>query len=591
MLWNGAAITTTYVSAIQLTAAVSANLIASAGSASVTVSAGNLVSNALPFTIAPPPPVIRSIAPSSVTAGSPATTLTVNGTGFLTGAVVSLNGTALATTFVSGTQVTAIVPAILIAQPGSAQITLANPSGPASNAVALTIAVPTPTITSISPASVVAGTAAVALTVNGTGFSTGATVSFNSTALTTTFVSATQLTAAVPANLIVQPGSAQITAANTGGAPSNAVNLTITVPTPTITSISPSTVTAGGAAFTLTLTGTNFITGATVSFNSTALTTTFVSATQLTAAVPANLVAQPVTGQITSSNAGGTASNAVSLTVTAPVPTLTSISPATVTQGGPSFTLTVTGANFFSGATVLLGTAALTTTFVSSTQLTAAVAMSLIQQAGTVQVTVTNPGSAASGPLPLTINPVAIITSISPTSVNINTPFILTVNGTGFLTGASVVVTGTVLAATFVSSTQLMVSVPGTLLTQAGSVLVTVANPGAPPSNSMTLTVTAGSPACAFTSLSPNSANVGDPAFTLTVNGSGFVPGSSVQWNGAPLNTTFVSGTQLTAAVGAGLLNQPGTPSVTVANQIPGGPPVVSNALTFTINPVTPVIT
>ena len=296
-----------------MTAAVTASLSAQVGTANVVVLDGAIRSNPAVFTIAVQGPVITSISPASVAAGGPTLTLTVNGTGFVAGAVVSFNSTPLVTSFVSGTQVTAGVPASLIVLPGSVQITIANASGLASNAVTLTVTAPTPTITSISPASVAAGSAAFTLIVTGTNFLTGVPVSLGSTALTTTLVSATQLTAAVPANLLTQAGTAQITAANSGGASSNAVALTITPPTPTITSIAPSSVTAGGAAFTVTITGTNFLTGATASLGSTALTTTFVSATQLTAAVPANLIAQPGTPQITAANTGGTASNASSL--------------------------------------------------------------------------------------------------------------------------------------------------------------------------------------------------------------------------------------------------------------------------------------
>lgn len=586
VLWNNTALATTYVSSTQLTAAVSAGLIAQAGSVSITANVGNAVSNALTFTITAPAPVITSISPSSVTAGGGAFTLTANGTGFAAGAVVSLNSAALATTFVSTTQVIAAVPASAIAQPGTAQVTLANASGSASNAVPLTIALPVPTITSISPASVTAGGAAFTLTVNGTGFAAGATVSLNGTALTTTFVSATQLTASVPASAIAKAGPVAVTVANTGGAASNAVTLTITVPIPTITTISPVTVVAGSPAFTLSVFGSNFPNGAIVSLNTTPLITAFVSVTQLTASVPASLIAQPGTVQITVSNVGGAASNAVSLGITAPVPTLTSISPATVPLGGPAFTLTVNGSNFFSGATVYLGTSPLPTTVVSVTQLTTLVPASLVQQPATLQVTVTNTGTAPSNPLTLTVlSPTPTITSITPSSVTAGGPaFTLTINGTGFTAGVPVLISGTALSSTVVSSTQLTTTVPASLIAQPGAAQVSVGG-----SNALTLTIT--SPLPTLTSLAPSSANVGDPAFTLTVTGTGFAPGSVVQWNGAALSTTFVSPTQLTALVDAGRLSVPGTASVTVVNQVPGGPAQVSNSLPFTINAVTPTIT
>jgi len=90
-----------------------------------------------------------------------------------------------------------------------------------------------------------------------------------------------------------------------------------------------------------------------------------------------------------------------------------------------------------------------------------------------------------------------------------------------------------------------------------------------------------------ITSLSPSSATAGDPAFTLTVNGTGFVSGLSVvRWNGSDRTTTYVSATQLTAAIPASDIAAAGTASVTVFNSGPGGGE--SNAQTFTINPYVP---
>jgi uncharacterized protein (TIGR03437 family) len=73
----------------------------------------------------------------------------------------------------------------------------------------------------------------------------------------------------------------------------------------------------------------------------------------------------------------------------------------------------------------------------------------------------------------------------------------------------------------------------------------------------------------------------GTAGFTLTVNGNGFVSGSTVQWNGVALQTTLVSATQLTALVGSSLIASSGTSAITVFS--PGG--LQSNAVTFTINP------
>jgi hypothetical protein len=71
--------------------------------------------------------------------------------------------------------------------------------------------------------------------------------------------------------------------------------------------------------------------------------------------------------------------------------------------------------------------------------------------------------------------------------------------------------------------------------------------------------------------LVPVSTAPAGPAFTLTVNGLGFLSTSTVNWNGSPRTTTFVSSTQLTAAISAADIASAGTASVTVVNPTPGG--------------------
>jgi sugar lactone lactonase YvrE len=84
-------------------------------------------------------PVISSLSPASAAPGAAAFTLSVNGTGFISGAIVDWNGTALATTFVSATQLTASVPAALIASAGMATVTVVNPGAVTSGGVGFTI--------------------------------------------------------------------------------------------------------------------------------------------------------------------------------------------------------------------------------------------------------------------------------------------------------------------------------------------------------------------------------------------------------------------------------------------------------------------
>ena len=175
---------------------------------------------------------------------------------------------------------------------------------------------------------------------------------------------------------------------------------------PTLTSISPNSATAGGPSFTLTATGTNFTSASTVNWNGTALATTFVSATLLTATVPAADIATAGTANITVSTSGVGTSGALTFTINNnPPPILNTISPSTITAGSPAFTLTATGNSFISSSVIKWNGAALATTFVSSTSLTATVPATNIATAGTASVTVFSPtpGGGTSGAATFTI--------------------------------------------------------------------------------------------------------------------------------------------------------------------------------------------
>jgi hypothetical protein len=92
-------------------------------------------------------------------------------------------------------------------------------------------------------------------------------------------------------------------------------------------------------------------------------------------------------------------------------------------------------------------------------------------------------------------------------------------------------------------------------------------------------------PAPVASSLSPSSANAGAPNFTLTVNGSGFVSSSMVRWNGADRATTFVSASQLRAAIAASDIAAAGSVPVGVFTAAPGGG--TSATQTFTVTAAT----
>jgi len=194
----------------------------------------------------------------------------------------------------------------------------------------------------------------------------------------------------------VAAGSTTVTVTLNGA--SAASQVTVTPPPPAITGFTP---TSGLVGDIVTLTGTQFINVQTVAFNGVAALYTIDSATAITAVVPSGAT----TGPITVTGPGGTAQSATDFTVLHPVPVLTAVSPATVPSGSPATTLTVTGLSFVPGATVLFGSTALVTTYVSATSQTAVIPATLLTTKGTVSVTVTNPapGGGVSNSLPFLI--------------------------------------------------------------------------------------------------------------------------------------------------------------------------------------------
>ena len=87
-------------------------------------------------------------------------------------------------------------------------------------------------------------------------------------------------------------------------------------------------------------------------------------------------------------------------------------------------------------------------------------------------------------------------------------------------------------------------------------------------------------PVPVISALSTTSVAAGSPAFVLGVQGAGFVPGATVQWNGSVRATTFLSSTQLKANISSADVAQPGTVQVTVVNPAPGGGTSGSSPLT-----------
>jgi DNA-binding beta-propeller fold protein YncE len=196
-------------------------------------------------------------------------------------------------------------------------------------------------------------------------------------------------------------GCAGGTASTPGG------NQVSTIPAPTISAISPGSNLVGSPAFTLTVSGANFLSSSVVNFGGTAVATTFVSSTQLTAAIPAFAITSAGTKAVTVTTAppGGGTSNMVNFAINYgdinPIPTISLLDPGCASVGAQVFPLGVIGTNFAPGSVIRWNGTNLPTTLIGGGTLIASIPASDTDTAGTATVTVFNPapGGGVSSPM------------------------------------------------------------------------------------------------------------------------------------------------------------------------------------------------
>ena len=263
------------------------------------------------------------------------------------------------------------------------------------------------------------------------------------------------------------------------------------------------------------------------------------------------------------------APGSVAIAVLNPIPVLNSIAPTNPTEGVTL--ITVQGSQFVFGAQILWNGSPVATTFVSSTEVAAAISA---PTPGTYPLLVSNPnpGSANSATLNVPVLPGKVVIKIDPgnTDVRVTNSLSLGVQVTGTLN------TGVTLAVNGVPGGNATV---GTAVYNNGSITYTAPAVVPTPNNIVQLTVTSVddptvsvnqnisvlNPIPILTAATPNIFNPGTA--TVVVTGQKFISGAQVLQNGAPVPTTFNSGTQLTATF---TLTQPGTFDIQVLNPDPG---------------------
>jgi hypothetical protein len=309
-----------------------------------------------------------------------------------------------------------------------------------------------PTLTSISPANGAQGTS-VPVTLAGTHFVAGEGIAAGNSGIAVsnvTVVSAAQITATFTIAANAATGAANVTVTTSGGA-SNAIVFTVNPPAPTLATVSPASGVQGNS-LPVTLTGSNFVAGATVAVSNTGIAVsnvTVVSATQITATL--TIAANAATGaaNVTVTTSGGT-SNAIAFTVNTPVvapPPTTVTNVSSTAANGPhgtgavipitvtfSAAVTVTGTpqiSLNSGGTAIYtsgsGTSTLTFTYTvaagnGSADLDASSSSALALNGGTItdsssaNAVLTLPIGAATGSLPS--NKSISIDTVAPTVVS-----------------------------------------------------------------------------------------------------------------------------------------------------------------------------
>jgi len=469
----------------------------------VVTTAGGLPSNGSAFAVGSAPS-ITSVSPTS---GSAGTSVTITGTNFGStqgSSTLAFNGSAATVTSWSATKVVAPVPTG--ASTGPVVVTVA---GLSSNGSIFVIG-SGPGITSLSASSGMVGSS---VTISGVNFGTtqgSSTVTFHGIAATPTSWSSTSIATPVPSGATT--GSVIVTV---GGQSSNAVNFSVVLPTPTITSLSP---TSGSAATSVTISGSNFGAQGSVQFNGKTASLTSWSASSIVATVPS----AATTGNVVVTSSG-LSSNGV-LFVVGSTPGITGLSPA---SGNAGTSVTITGVNFGStqgSSTVTFNGSAATVTSWSSTSIVTPVPSGA--STGNVIVTVS---TTASNGAPFAVGSGPGIQSLAPTAAPIGTPITITGVDFGSTQGSSTVTfNGSAATVTSWSSTSIVVPVPNGAT--SGNVVVTVGSSG---SNPMPFAVV---PFISGISLPAGPLQMG---FIITGTGFGTVQGiSTVTLAGSPLTIT-----------------------------------------------------
>ncbi len=347
---------------------------------------------------------------------------------------------------------------------------------------------PAPTVKSVSPGSVLAGSASQTLTFTGTGYIASTAATLNGTALQTTFVGGTSLQATVPASALAAGQVVSLVLSNPtpGGGSSDPASFSIMSPTPAVTGLSPRSV-PQGVASTITVNGSGFEANSVVMYNGAARTTTFVNSTTLQVALTAKDLQSFGSGEVSVNNPGpgGSTTTPTELVVAATMPTIVYVSPSSVavnTSSNVPVPIGIYGSGFAANATVQANGTFVPVTSQNGTSITVSLAPTFFTAAGSIQIVVSNPGTPVvqSNAVTISVTAPTASFSISPNSAPAGSPDTnITVNGNGFFQDSVVQWNNTPLATTYVNAHQLTAIIPASLLSGFAQASIQVSTPEA----------------------------------------------------------------------------------------------------------------
>jgi YVTN family beta-propeller protein len=480
---------------------------------------------------------------------------------------------------------------------------------------------PLPRIESVSPKTFPVGVDSVTITVTGSGFVPSSVVTLNTLNLPTTFISTTQLKAEMSAAIfeqIVQMHSVRansvrprisgqtdppefkvgVTNPEPGGGDSpdpadpSVSDLQPQNSVPVLVSISPAEVTAGNGSFTLTLNGNNFNGTSLVNVGGIQYSPTTLSSTSMTVDVPINqLSAGVIQVFVTNPPPGGGSSAAFPLTVNgtaAPVPTIVTVTPASMPLGSGALTITVEGTNYTDKTQATLGPETGTISGnIATFHLTATETANPATLYGVI--TTPPPGGGSASFVFNILNAAPKITGFSPAQAISGSPSAtVQVTGSNFRQDSQITVDGAPIATQFGSATALTGTIPGALLSDPRDVHIGVNNapPGGGSADGGVLKIIKGNPVPVIASLDPATVYGNRPGQVITIHGGGFFPGSIVQMNGSTVTSTYTDANTISFVLPP-TSRSPVT--VQVNNPEPGGGTsnVISLSLTFAAPQIT----